>query len=47
MPFPNFRDIYQESRSPEEERRLSNEAAFKLLGFFIICVAIIVGESRL
>jgi hypothetical protein len=39
--FPNFRKIFQDFRTPEDEKNISNAAVFK----FITFVAIIVGMS--
>ncbi len=40
--FPNFRRIFQEYRTPEEEKRYANSALFKFCGYVAVCVGAIV-----
>ena len=44
--WPNFREIYARFRTPEEERRLSNEALIKF-GGFILAIGTIIAVKRL
>lgn len=43
--FPNFRKIYTQFRTKEEERQLANAAVFKFCGFLAISAIIIVGRQ--
>ena len=43
--FPNFRKIYTQFRTKEEERQLANAAVFKFCGFLTLSVILIVGRQ--
>ncbi|KAJ8324606.1 hypothetical protein QVD99_002626 [Batrachochytrium dendrobatidis] len=40
--FPNFRRIFQDSRSDSEEKQVTNAAVFKLVSFLAIVVCMVV-----
>ena len=42
--FPNFRKIYTQFRTEEEEKHLANAAVYKFCGFVVISAIFIVGR---
>ncbi|ORX82878.1 hypothetical protein BCR32DRAFT_326648, partial [Anaeromyces robustus] len=38
MNLPNFRQIYRESRTIEEEKSIKNNSFYKFCGFVTLCV---------
>ena len=40
MVLPNFRKIYQDFRTPIEEKDYANAAMYKFIGFICVCVMI-------
>lgn len=47
MLFPNFRRIFREFRSEEEERELTNAAFFKFCGFVTLVMGMLIGRTIL
>ena len=45
--FPNFRKIYTQFRTEDEERRLANAAVFKFCGFLTMAGVILIGRHLL
>lgn len=43
--FPNFRKIYTQFRTREEERVMANHAVFKLCGFGAISLVLLLGRQ--
>jgi hypothetical protein len=40
--FPNFRKIFQDYRTPEEEKQIANSALFKFCGYVAVAVVAMV-----
>ncbi len=45
--FPNFRKIYTQFRTEDEERQLANAAVFKFCGFVAMAGVILIGRHLL
>ncbi|KAL2915961.1 hypothetical protein HK105_204385 [Polyrhizophydium stewartii] len=45
MALPNFRRIFQDSRSEGEEKQAANAAVFKFVSFLTIAVCMIVARK--
>lgn len=46
MAIPNFRRIYSQFRSPDEEKSLSNQAVFKFAAFLSIILVMSIAKRN-